>query len=126
MVKSELGDIFGRFISKAWTSNGEWITDPEASSSSFINKENKPFKVPVYDIMVLMPYFVVANDDRTFGGGWDNEINQILIITEIPILDLVRHMGIQINHIKQMRCDHFSRIKQSHNTIKSLLFQKIG
>lgn len=73
IVKSEHGNIFGGFTTKAWTSKDEWKSDPDAFIFSFINKENNPFKVPVfYGIRAILSG---SNYGPTFGGGNDIYIN---------------------------------------------------
>lgn len=45
IIKSTLGCVFGGFAEKAWSSNGERITDRNSFIYSLVNKENRPFKV---------------------------------------------------------------------------------
>jgi hypothetical protein len=39
VIKSENGNIFGGYTTKAWDSNWESVTDPNAFIFSLINKE---------------------------------------------------------------------------------------
>ena len=74
VVKSEHGNIFGGFTTKAWTSKNVWISDPEAFIFSFINKEDKPFKVLVSN----GGQYAIAGDSKygpRFGGDIEIKSN---------------------------------------------------
>lgn len=45
IIKTTSGNVFGGFAERAWLQDGEIVTDPEAYIFSFINQDNKPFKV---------------------------------------------------------------------------------
>ncbi len=44
VIKSTNGNIFGGYTDQAWSSNDDWITDPNAFVFSLINKYKRPFK----------------------------------------------------------------------------------
>ena len=73
IIKSTHGNVFGGYTDKAWISDNQYYSDPNAFLFSLVNKYGKPFKVKVS-----------LNDDEaiysngefgpTFGYGHDIKI----------------------------------------------------
>jgi hypothetical protein len=75
-TQSGLPHVFGGFTSEAWSSLGEWKSDPGAFLFSLINKRNKPVKIKVSEERRLKKFkndaiYCSANYGPTFGRGHD-------------------------------------------------------
>jgi hypothetical protein len=70
IIKSTNGNIFGGYTDKAWMSDKQWYSDPNAFLFSLVNKDDKPFKAKVSS-NGQNAIFCNSSKGPTFGGGHD-------------------------------------------------------
>ena len=72
IIKSTYGNIFGGFTTKPWSSNGQYVDDPDAFVFSLINCQGKPKKFDC--VHVKHAIYCLSDCGPTFGSGHDIKI----------------------------------------------------